>query len=316
MSESGTGEVTNIESPPIPESLFPVEAEYTRCVRELNRSAIVSLLPESESLGVVGIDGKEYPLPTPEELRDIFARNRELIERKVGQGFTSLQLTPLAVPLSFLIDRAQWAVNRHAKAGKIFQTKAKPSDPDIPVQVNTEEPVWTWNTLSGAFDGDNLVYFPDNYASRAHHGKTKKEVMQAPAVCAVPGWSIGLVEPHVLIPKSGQGKTVGDRRQLEAYSSPQDYLRFMAQPAYQGESGWTPEDFLTHFITRLDATNQVSHDWNDQSALWLTGSWLPEAGGVPNGNWSRGYGQLDLGADYAVIRFEHWGARSTVRLGS
>lgn len=316
MTEPGAAEMISAEGPRLPETVFPVETEYARCVRELNRSGIVSILPESEALGVVGIDGQEYPLPTAQELGDIVARNNELIEAKVGQGFTSLQLTPLAVPLSFLVDRAQWAINRHAKAGKIFQTKAKPSDPDIPVQVNTEEPVWTWNTLSGAFDGDNLVYFPNNYASRGHHGKTKREVMQTPAACAVPGWSVGLVEPHVLLPRSGQGQTVGGRRQLEIHSSPQDYLRYMAQPAYRGETGWTPEDFLTHFITRLDATNQISHDWKDQSALWLTGSWLPEAGAVPYGHWYRVDRRLDLRASAPDYRYVHWGARSTVRLGS
>ncbi|MEI6309752.1 MAG: hypothetical protein WCP58_08940, partial [bacterium] len=38
---------------------FPVKREYARCLSTLHRSGILTLLPKSESLGVIGIDGKE-----------------------------------------------------------------------------------------------------------------------------------------------------------------------------------------------------------------------------------------------------------------
>jgi hypothetical protein len=315
MSEHDGDEVAHIETADIPEVIFPVEAEYARCVRELNRSGIVSLLPHTESLGVVGIDGKEYPIPTPEELQALFLRNKDLVERKVGQGLTQLQLTPFAIPTSLLVERARRAILAHAKAGKIFQTKQNPTDPDIPVRVDTEEPIWTWNTLKQALDTDAVAYFPKSYSNTNHQGKTKLEVMNDPAVCGVPGWSIGLTEPHVMLPQEGRGKTVGDRHQLENNASPHDYLKRFQSPAYQGETGWTPEDFLTNFITHLETTNQVSHDWNDHSALWLTGSWLPEAGYVPSGRWDRDDARVSLYAVSPGLRIENWGSRSTVRLG-
>jgi len=42
-------------------------------------------------------------------------------------------------------------------------------------------------------DTDELVYFPQDYASN-HRGQTKLEVVNNGRICAVPGWSVGLVE--------------------------------------------------------------------------------------------------------------------------
>jgi len=54
------------------ESLFPVEREYARCVTALNRTGILTLLLKSESIGVIGTDGKEYPIPTREQVVELF----------------------------------------------------------------------------------------------------------------------------------------------------------------------------------------------------------------------------------------------------
>ena len=159
------------------EGLFPLEKEYTRAITALNRTGVLALLPRSENLGVVGIDGKEYPVPTREQLREVFTRNEELVDGKTLQGFTQLQLTPIAMPTSQLIDRVKTAVLRHAAAGKIFQTKQDSADADIPVRANTE-PVWIWELVRQALDTPNLVYFPKDYTDH-HRGYTKEEVMQA-----------------------------------------------------------------------------------------------------------------------------------------
>jgi hypothetical protein len=107
------------------EGLFPLEKEYARTITALNRTGILTLLPRSESLGVIGIDGKEYPVPAQEQLQGVFTHNKELVDRKMRQGFTQLQLTPIAMPTSQLIDRVKSAVLKHATAGKIIQTKTE-----------------------------------------------------------------------------------------------------------------------------------------------------------------------------------------------
>ena len=145
--------------------------------------------------------------------------------------------------------------------------------------------------------------------------------MQQTRLCAVPGWSVGLIEPIPIMPQQGQGKIIGGRKQLEEYSTPRDYLRTLSTPTYQGETGWTPEDFLTHFITQLETTNQVSHDRHDRNALWLLGAYMPNsmpnAELVPVGYWDRDAGRrMRVSAHRTGNRLRAWVARSTVRLAA
>ncbi len=302
------------------EGLLPLQKEYARTITALNRTGILTFLPRSENLGVIGIDGKEYPVPTQEQLQEVFTHNKELVDRKMQQGFTQLQLTPIAMPISQLIERVKTAVLKHAVAGKIIQTKKNSTDIDIPVRVNTAEPIWIWDRVRQAVDTPNLVYFPQVYTDHNHQGLTKEDVMQETSLCAVPGWSVGLIEPILIMPQQGQGKVIGGRKQLEEYSTPHDYLRTLSTSTYQGETGWTPEDFLTHFITRLETTNQVSHDRYDSNALWLLGSYMPNSGEnrlkrlVPVGYWY--HKRLYLSVHRSGNRLRDWVARSTVRLGT
>jgi hypothetical protein len=297
-----------------------IESECKRCLRTLKKTGILSLLPQTESVGVIGIDGKEYPVPTQERLQEIFTRNKELVDRKMRQGFTQLQLTPIAMPTSQLIDRVKTAVLKHVAAGKIIQTKQNSKDADIPIHVKSVEPIWIWDMVRQAVDTPHLVYFPQAYTDCNHQGLTKEEVMQKPRLCAVPGWSVGLIEPLPIMPQQGRGKVIGGRKQLEAYSTPRDYLRTLRTSTYQGETGWTPEDFLTHFITHLETTNQVSHDRYESNALWLLGSYMPNSmlkvQLVPTGYWTRDGGRLHLTAHRTGNRLRYWAARSTVRLAA
>jgi hypothetical protein len=195
-------------------SLFPVEREYARCVTALNRTGILTLLLKSDSMGVIGTDGKEYPLPTQEQVAELFNHNRELVSRKIPQGFDRLEFTPMAMPAPLLIDRMKAAILNHAAEGKIFKTRRSPSDPFIPVRVNTKKTVWIWDTLRQVLDTEGLVYFPQEYSGN-HRGQTKSEVVNNGRICAVPGWSVGLVESVPIMPGQGEGKTIGGRRQLE-----------------------------------------------------------------------------------------------------
>jgi len=301
------------ERPSSPER-FGLEGEYRRCLKTLNRTGVVSLLPGTESLGVVGFDGKEYPVPSLQEVGSIVERNRELVVKKREQGFTRLQLTPFALPLSILTDRVGTNIQEHAREGKIFQAKHTSSDPDVPVRVNQDEPVWIWESLKDADLSGALVYFPTSF-DETHHGLNKEQVVATPSLCAVPGWSISLVEADAFLAKKGRGKILGGRRQLETNHTPQEYLKQLSDSSYTGETGFTPEDLLTDFLTRLEETNQVSRDWDDSSATFLAGSYLTTEASVPFGHWGRVLVQLYLSADVPDYQDERWGSSSTVRLG-
>src|SRR5260370_20465295 len=103
--------------------------------------------------------------------------------------------------------------------------------PFIAVRVNTEKQVWIWDTLRQAIDTDELVCFPQAYASN-HRGQTKLEVVNNGRICAVPDWSVGLVESLPIMPQQDRGKTVGGRRQLEIGYSPREYLKTLQTEAY------------------------------------------------------------------------------------
>lgn len=299
------------------EQPFPVEREYARCVTALNRCGILLLLPKSESLGVMGIDGKEYPVPTQEQVGRLFAHDREFVGTKVRQGFDRLELTPLAMPILLLIDRMKAAIIKHAAEGKIYQTRRSPSDPLMPVHVNTEKTVWIWDTLKQALDTDELVYFPQEYSSR-HRGQTKFQVVNNRRICAVPGWSVGLVESLPIMPQQGRGQTLGGRRQLEIGFSPREYLQTLETDDYQGETGKTLEDFMTKFLTHLETTNEVSNDRYDNNSLWCLGQYvkIKYAELVPTGWWNRDFGRirLDLHRTGNKLCTRSWGGASTVRL--
>jgi len=304
------------------EGRFSLDREYARTIAALKHAGILTSLPRSRRLGVIGVDGKEYPVPTRERIQELFAHNKALADRKRQQGFTHLQLTPIAMPTSQLLDRVISAVLKHAAAGEIIQTKQNPADADIPIRVNTGKPLWIWEKVRQALDTPGLVYFPQTYTDRNHQGFTKEEVMQNRRLCAVAGWSVGLIEPVPVMPQPGQGEIIGGRRQMEAGSSPREYLRTLSTPTYQGETGWTPEDFLTHFVTQMETANQVSHARYDSNALWLLGSYVPDLGhrGLTNlvlvGYWDRPKGKMYLSAHRSGNRFEGWVARSMMRLGA
>jgi hypothetical protein len=297
--------------------MFPFAYEYARCFAALNGTGILTFLPKSERIGVIGIDDAEYPIPTPEQVKELLAQNRELVGRKVQEGFYRLELTPMVMPLPILIERMGAAILRHAAEGKIYRARRSPSDPPIPVRVNSEKHVWIWETLRKALDTDELVYFPQEYSSD-HQGQTKLEIVNNGSICAVPGWSVGLVESLPIMPQPGQGMILGGRKQLEIGSSPREYLQTLRTEAYRGETGKTLEDFIITFLTCLETTNEVSNDVGDNNALWCLGQYLklPYAELVPTGRWIRDVGRvrLDMHRTGNKICTRSWGASSTVRL--
>jgi hypothetical protein len=277
------------------EQVFPIEKEYTRCVTALNRTGILMFLPKSENMGVIGFDRKEHPIPTLKQVVELFNQNREIVSKKVWQGFDRLELTPLAIPISKLIERLQSAIITHAASCTIYRTRQTESTRLIPVRVNQEKQVWIWETLRQTLDTNKLIYFPQEYSSN-HQGQTKLDVINNPRICATPGWSVGLVENLPIIPQPGKGKTLGGRKQLELGYSPREYLQILHQEPYQGESGKTLEDFLIEFIIRLETTNEVSYDGDDLNALWCLAQYykIPYAEVVPAGRWIRSVGRLRL----------------------
>jgi len=295
-----------------------IETEYFRCISELNQARIISYLPNSSASGIIGIDENEYPVPTMEQVQKLFTVNQELVNKKAKQGFDTLQLTPVAISTLHLIDLLKDAILKHQKSGQIFQTSHDLINALKPIRVNKEKQVWIWETLKQAIETGELVYFPQAYSSINHGGLTKSETIINSNICAVPGWSLAIIENLSNKPILDESKIIGGRKQLETEQSPFEYLQNLKSEDYQGETGLILEDFLTKFLIRLETTNEVSNEVEDNNALWLLGHYLKisYADVVPTGRWIRSVGRLRLDMHRTKNKkcTESWGASTAVRL--
>jgi len=303
----------------------------------------VSTIPETpEVLCVTGIDGKEYPIPTLEQIASRLFERREELSTKHDQGFTKLLLVPFGMSFNTL-----W------KTFKQFLLSYKQNNPTF--VLDTNEPLSTWSEYQGADIGDSpkLVYHPHSFTQDGHGGKTKMEILKkqaeglwTPAFAGVaevgatgtPGWTIHLLQPLNLdtqdtetpmgfapIPREGQGTPQGDltpRPPLETGRSSKEYLSTLQEAQddphspYSHESGMTPEDWIMAFMTHLSQTGKPMDNWqnNTESISHLIGAFFPSSVNVPGSCWDRGFRQVRLGGRDSGARDGNIGARSSVMI--
>ncbi len=300
-------------------SLSSLGADYEQCVATLSRHQIVRPLPGGGRLGVLAGDGRGYPLPKRTQVAALCSAHQALIALKAAQGLDQLLLTPLAAPLGLLLARVQAALAARVAAG-VYATRREPDEPPTPLRVNAERQVWPWAAVERAIAADEVVYAPQALG-RAHGGLDRAAACVGGRLCALPGWSIGLIERGALVPAAGQGAVVGGRPQLAVGASPREYLQALQTPPYAGETGLCIADALVRFLVRLDATGEVTYDRADDSAAWLLGQFLPRmtpapAGLVPTLWWHRAYGRLRLDAHRPGNRActRSWGCPTVARL--
>jgi hypothetical protein len=107
------------------------------------------------------------------------------------------------------------------------------------------------------------------------------------------------------LPCEGQGRTIGGRPQIEAGQPPWEYVEF----APYGEIGWSPETYITAFLTAVERTGKVL----DEGTLsFLTGAYLPVSGCVPRAYWLPLFRQAYLGTYHPGFGYQSFGARAAV----
>ena len=80
---SNQNEMKDSDSEKVP---FSVEYMYNSAIDALKQTGIITMLPQSKNPGVIGIDGKEYPVPTLKQLQKVFTQNKILAATKILQG--------------------------------------------------------------------------------------------------------------------------------------------------------------------------------------------------------------------------------------
>ena len=82
-----------------------------------------------------------------------------------------------------------------------------------------------------------------------------------------------MVENESVIPKAGNGKMVGGRKQIEAGKNAIEYLAMLKDKTYEHEQSMALEDWLMHAIVTLEEKNQVLDDYSGKGCFcWLPGS--------------------------------------------
>jgi len=158
--------------------------QYEEKVKILNKLGILEILPEAKEFGIVGIDGKEYPIPEMEEIKDKIEKNKEMFETKMKQGFTDLNIIPFGTELSKLIKIMEKTILKHHKEGKLFTAKKNLEDESEPLQklelyadceTNPDHsPVDVWKEGYDKADTEGkLVYYPQEF-SENHQAKLKE----------------------------------------------------------------------------------------------------------------------------------------------
>ena len=291
------------------------------------RLDLIKPLPICGEYGIVGIDGNEYPIPSYESIKARFKENKEF-KTKFNQGFTELEMIPFALPIELLAVKFGKQILKHHKAGKLFATKASPDDPDEPLELDTNQPLFVWDKWidpskpegeRGADVSGECVYHCDNFDPVNHHGHTKQEILAKQREIHDPwaGWEVELIEANPNIPREGKGQTIGGRKQPEAGQTAEQYQRqFQTDPQYRHERAQTKEGWIIQNLVHLEKTNQVIDDWQGKgSVTFLLGSYLPASGYLGYGCWYRGGRRANLGGGDPWNQDSDIGCRSAVGLG-
>ena len=290
------------------EKIINLKEQYNSQVEVLTQSNILEQLSNGE-MGIRGVDGKEYPLPTYQEVLGRFTdqEKRTLLEKKVKQGFTKILLVPFAMPLSVLIERYKEVLLKTHKETGIKST-------DDPIYV--EEGLIQSDQLHNP-QNTQMEYGVINYSlktKKARGGKYKSELLQDPDNA----WQINLVEEILDIPAQGQGKTISGRKQIEAGKSSKAFLKLLQTDLqYQGESSQVPEAAILEAVTALNLEHVVIHDFENQGKVnWLISNYL--SGGsfvsrIPIISWNGLKNSLYFGLGNMDLKLLSNGFRPTVR---
>jgi hypothetical protein len=311
--ESG---ITALKEKLIPPELkeFHLKEQYDSQIAVLERTHILETLPSGEK-GIKGIDGKEYPIPTYEQILARMKEKKEMLGTKKEQGFTKLLLVPFGMSLDILLERYKAAIlrahNETDPKKKLKAEKASPTDSDEFLDLDTAKPLYIWDGYTNADKNGSLVYHPKSFAKDNHGGNTKSTLLADPKSA----WQIMLVEEGSIPAKDAKRQPKGGRTRLDAGATAESYLNVIGNGAYEHESGMTPEDWLMLAITRLEETGEVTDDWDGKGkASYNTGAWFPAAERVPSAYWLRGVRRANVAGCVPRNPYDNFGSRPPVRV--
>ena len=301
----------------LPEHLEPLPAsqlekslnlreQYESQVSLLERIGLIQELPQTHTLGLIGLDDKEYPLPSYRQIQERLRPRENDLATKATQGFTRLLIVPFGRRLLDLAKVYGDLLKDHQQRGLLLGENGEPVDienPAEPVRLtsllaqkteldNKGQTILVPDRTSGADETGAIVYYPRTFTKSNHGGNTKRELLRYGQ-----GFSLLLLEQDLTIPRKKTTRVIGNRRKPPAGFPPSAYLHGLNKnkEPYNLEVGLTPEDWLTLSIYQLETTNQVLDDFRGivqrgSTASWicfLIGSFLNISGTVPYASFGR-----------------------------
>lgn len=299
---------SNIEEFDHIERLLNLREQYENQKEILQRIGILEKLSNGE-IGTRGIDNKEYILPSYQGITERIIKNQEILKTKIEQGFQKLLIVPFGMKLDDLIEKYRQVILKHYKEGKLLATKKEPTDPDRPLGLDQDQPLWKddqHNNYNNADIEGKLIYYPKKF-SKNHQGKTKQEILNQ----TKEGFNILLIENLPNVPKGGREETSGVRA-----LTPDEYLEIIqTKSRHQDEQGMTPEDQITYAITHLEETNQVIDDYRGNgTASYQLGAYFFATSEVPLAYWSQNSRQACLDCFNPWNRYATAGIRTKVKV--
>lgn len=284
----------------LPEYLQETEQRYhlsEQYTAQFNLLAEAGILNERNA--ILGIDGKEYPLPTLEQIaRRLYERQEEL-QTKNDQGFVKLLLVPFGMSLTSLQEALKQFLLDYRQTHSTFD-------------LDTDNPFSKDYKGEEMEDPSKLVYYPKSFDPQNHKGQTKMEILaeqEADPHASFPGWTVHLFQPSNIreldqrppkgiasIPRefagSGHGKDFR-RPDIVANKTFHKYLSVLQQAQgdegspYFLESGLTPEDWIIAFMAHLEETGELlDHYGNNRDSIsCILGAYFPFSNSVPCMYW-------------------------------
>ena len=285
-----------------------IDAQYNARYEALNKSSVIEKL-SNNAKGITGIDGKEYPVPSLDQVKAKIAENEAKLMPKTEQGFAKILLVPFAMPLNDLIKKYEETILKHHKQGTLNATNGDT------LELDENQPLYHWDDYDNADTEGSIVYYPKQFDQNDHQGQTKQQLLDS-GILINGGWQIIFIEDLPDLPAEGQGKEINGRKQLEANQAPRDYLKTMQTDAqYHDEDGLTPESYITYAISQLEEKDQVIDDWKGNGkACYMTGAYFLGSGRLPSGGWNRGDRQADLGRGVPGVPNSSGAVRSGVNV--
>jgi len=178
-----------------------------------------------------------------------------------------------------------------------------PDGSDILLSLDKKMPIY----IRASVNDDVMLYEPKDFTGKSG-GKTKSAILSTGGA-----WQFSLIEDTPCLPAQDQGIIKGNRRQLDEKMSPKFIAEFLqSTSAYDGESGMTPEDWITYLLYHLAETNRAIDD--DGRLLWLSGAYIPDTHEIPYALWSQSLHHASVGSENSTLELSSYGIRTRVKI--